>query len=87
VDIRRGSAHPGRLAASFVFLLQSVGIVQQDAPRRFIARSSSPSRCAKVRGDNLKWVRLEPYHGYKLSFEIDFDHRASVPRASASSST
>jgi UDP-3-O-[3-hydroxymyristoyl] N-acetylglucosamine deacetylase len=26
-------------------------------------------------GDNLKWVRLDPYHGYKLSFEIDFDHR------------
>ena len=26
-------------------------------------------------GDNLKWARLEPYHGYKLSFEIDFDHR------------
>jgi UDP-3-O-[3-hydroxymyristoyl] N-acetylglucosamine deacetylase len=27
-------------------------------------------------GASLKWARLEPYHGYKLSFEIDFDHPA-----------
>jgi UDP-3-O-[3-hydroxymyristoyl] N-acetylglucosamine deacetylase len=26
-------------------------------------------------GANLKWASLEPYHGYKLAFEIDFDHR------------
>ena len=26
-------------------------------------------------GDKLKWARLEPYHGYKLSFEIEFAHR------------
>jgi UDP-3-O-[3-hydroxymyristoyl] N-acetylglucosamine deacetylase len=26
-------------------------------------------------GENLKWARLDPYHGYKLGFEIDFDHR------------
>ena len=36
---------------------------------------SSRSRCAKARATKLKWARLEPYHGYKLSFEIDFDHR------------
>jgi UDP-3-O-[3-hydroxymyristoyl] N-acetylglucosamine deacetylase len=27
-------------------------------------------------GANLKWARLEPYHGFKLSFEIDFSHPA-----------
>ena len=27
-------------------------------------------------GRGLKWARLEPYHGYKLAFEIEFDHPA-----------
>ncbi len=61
-------------SASFVFLLQSAGIVMQNAPRRFI-RVLKPVEVREGEGDNLKWVRLEPYHGYKLSFEIDFDHR------------
>lgn len=62
-------------AASFVFLLQSAGIEQQRAPKRFIR----VTRLVEVRegqGANAKWARLEPYHGYKLSFEIDFDHPA-----------
>ncbi|HXD39174.1 MAG TPA: UDP-3-O-acyl-N-acetylglucosamine deacetylase [Ramlibacter sp.] len=61
-------------SASFVFLLQSAGIELQRAPRRFIR----VLRAVEVRegeGDNLKWARLEPYHGFKLSFEIDFAHR------------
>jgi UDP-3-O-[3-hydroxymyristoyl] N-acetylglucosamine deacetylase len=61
-------------SASFVFLLQSAGIELQKAPRRFMRLS----RAVEVRegeGDNLKWARLEPYHGFKLSFEIDFAHR------------
>jgi len=62
-------------AASFVFLLQSAGIVFQDAPRRFI-RLIEPVEVRQGAGDNLKWARLEPYHGYKLSFEIDFSHPA-----------
>jgi len=62
-------------AASFVFLLQSAGIVFQDAPRRFI-RLLAPVEVRQGAGDNLKWARLEPYHGYKLSFEIDFSHPA-----------
>ncbi|NCP40000.1 MAG: UDP-3-O-acyl-N-acetylglucosamine deacetylase [Rhodoferax sp.] len=62
-------------AASFVFLLQSAGIVFQDAPRRFI-RLLAPVEVRHGAGDNLKWARLEPYHGYKLSFEIDFSHPA-----------
>jgi UDP-3-O-[3-hydroxymyristoyl] N-acetylglucosamine deacetylase len=61
-------------SASFVFLLQSAGIELQKAPRRFI-RVTRPVEVREGEGENLKWARLEPYHGYKLSFEIDFAHR------------
>ena len=61
-------------SASFVFLLQSAGIELQKAPRRFI-RVLRPVEVREGQGDNLKWARLEPYHGFKLSFEIDFAHR------------
>ncbi len=62
-------------AASFVFLLQSAGIALQNAPRRFI-RVTEPIEVREGQGQNEKWARLDPYHGYKLSFEIDFDHPA-----------
>jgi len=62
-------------AASFVFLLQSAGIELQNAPRRFI-RLIKPVEVREGSGANEKWARLEPYHGYKLSFEIDFNHPA-----------
>lgn len=62
-------------AASFVFLLQSAGIVLQNAPKRFI-RVKRPVEVREGEGANLKWARLEPFHGYKLSFEIVFDHPA-----------
>jgi UDP-3-O-[3-hydroxymyristoyl] N-acetylglucosamine deacetylase len=62
-------------AASFVFLLQTAGIELQNAPRRFI-RLLKPVEVREGQGANEKWARLEPYHGYKLSFEIDFDHPA-----------
>ncbi len=62
-------------AASFVFLLQSAGIELQNAPRRFV-RLLSPVEVRQGEGDNVKWARLEPYHGYRLSFEIDFSHPA-----------
>ncbi|RZJ22419.1 MAG: UDP-3-O-acyl-N-acetylglucosamine deacetylase [Haliea sp.] len=61
-------------SASFVFLLQSAGIVLQNAPRRFL-RVLRPVEVREGEGDNLKWARLDPHHGYKLSFEIDFAHR------------
>jgi len=61
-------------SASFVFLLQSAGIESQNAPRRFV-RVLRPVEVREGEGDRLKWARLEPYHGYKLSFEIDFAHR------------
>lgn len=63
VPIMDGSAGP------FVFLLQSAGIKEQDAPKRFIRVLET----VEVRGDD-KWVRLEPYDGFKVSFCIDFEH-------------
>jgi len=62
-------------AASFVYLLQSAGVVDQDAPRRFI-RIVKPVEVREGEGAGLKWARLDPYHGYKLTFEIEFDHPA-----------
>jgi len=62
-------------AASFVFLLQSAGIDLQRAPKRFM-RVVKPVEVREGEGANVKWARLDPYHGYKLSFEIDFDHPA-----------
>ncbi|MHB1250028.1 MAG: UDP-3-O-acyl-N-acetylglucosamine deacetylase [Polaromonas sp.] len=62
-------------AASFVFLLQSAGIELQAAPRRFI-RVIRPVQVREGEGTETKWARLDPYEGYKLSFEIDFDHPA-----------
>jgi UDP-3-O-[3-hydroxymyristoyl] N-acetylglucosamine deacetylase len=62
-------------AASFVYLLQSAGIELQKAPKRFI-RVLKPVEVREGEGRHLKWARLDPYHGYKLSFEIEFDHPA-----------
>lgn len=62
-------------ASSFVFLLQSAGIELQPAPKRFI-RVIKPVEVREGEGASAKWARLSPYEGYKLSFEIDFDHPA-----------
>ena len=62
-------------ASSFVFLLQSAGIAEQDAPKRFV-RVLKAVEVREGDGANTKWARLSPYDGYKLSFEIDFDHPA-----------
>ncbi|TFY99737.1 UDP-3-O-acyl-N-acetylglucosamine deacetylase [Ramlibacter rhizophilus] len=61
-------------SSSFVFLLQSAGIELQRAPKRFI-RVLAPVEVREGEGENLKWARLDPHHGFKLSFEIDFAHR------------
>ena len=63
VPIMDGSAAP------FVFLIQSAGIEQQAAPKRFLRIKK---RVEVSDGD--KWARLEPYEGYKLSFSIVFNH-------------
>ena len=62
-------------AASFVFLLQSAGIEVQKAPKRFL-RVLKTVEVREGEGAALKWARLEPFHGYKLAFEIDFNHPA-----------
>jgi len=65
VPIMDGSAGP------FVFLLQSAGIAEQEAPKRFI-RIKHP---VEVR-DGDKVARFEPYDGYRLGFTVQFDHPA-----------
>ncbi len=62
-------------AASFVFLLQSAGIALQDAPKRFL-RVKKAVQVRQGEGARQMWARLEPYHGFKLGFEIGFDHPA-----------
>jgi len=62
-------------AASFVFLLQNAGIVMQNAARRFV-RIKSAVEVSDGIGAQAKWARLLPYNGYKLGFEIDFNHPA-----------
>ena len=62
-------------SASFVYLLQSAGIALQNRAKRFI-RVKRPVEVREGEGRNLKWARLDPFHGYKLSFEIEFDHPA-----------
>ncbi|MCP5282194.1 MAG: UDP-3-O-acyl-N-acetylglucosamine deacetylase [Rhodoferax sp.] len=62
-------------AASFLFLLQNAGVVWQNAARQFI-RVTQPVEIRDGEGAQVRWARLEPYHGYRLSFEIVFDHPA-----------
>jgi len=79
VPIMDGSAGP------FVFLLQSAGIQEQNRPKQFI-RIKKPLRIAE--GD--KWVKFEPFNGFKVSFAIDFEHpilRNSTQVASVDFST
>lgn len=56
-------------AAPFVFLIQSAGIKEQNAPKRFI-RILKPLRIE----DEDRFVQFTPYNGYKISFTIDFEH-------------
>ncbi len=62
-------------ASSFVYLLQSAGIQLQDAPKRFV-RVTQSVEITEGEGASAKWARLEPHQGFKLSFEIDFQHPA-----------
>lgn len=63
VPIMDGSAGP------FVFLLQSAGIQEQHAAKKFI-RILQPVEAR----DGDKWVRFEPHNGFKIDLSIDFDH-------------
>jgi UDP-3-O-[3-hydroxymyristoyl] N-acetylglucosamine deacetylase len=63
VPIMDGSAGP------FVFLVQSAGVEDQNAPKRFIRIKK---RVQVEDGD--KWARFDPFEGFKVSFAIEFDH-------------
>ncbi|MDQ3056932.1 MAG: UDP-3-O-acyl-N-acetylglucosamine deacetylase [Pseudomonadota bacterium] len=79
VPIMDGSAGP------FVFLLQSAGIAEQQAPKRFI-RIRKP---VEVR-DGDKRAGFTPHEGFKLGFTVEFDHPAiptSLSRAEVDFST
>ena len=65
VPIMDGSSGP------FVFLLQSAGIVEQNAPKRFMRILKT----VEVR-DGDKVARFEPYNGFRLGFTVEFDHPA-----------
>ena len=65
VPIMDGSAGP------FVFLVQSAGIEEQNAPKRFIRIK----RKVRVENDD-KWVQFEPFDGFKVNLSINFDHPA-----------
>lgn len=63
IPIMDGSAGP------FVFLIQSAGIEEQWAPKRFIRIKRKVTVA-----DGDKWACFEPFHGFKVTFTIDFDH-------------
>src|SRR5436305_3619679 len=64
-------------AGTFVFLIQSAGIEEQAAPKRYL-------RVLKAveieQGD--KSVRLEPFNGFKVGFSIEFSHPVFEPEHS-----
>ena len=63
VPIMDGSAGP------FVFLIQSAGIEEQNAPKKFI----KINKTVRVEEDD-KWAELSPFKGFKVDFEIGFNH-------------
>jgi UDP-3-O-[3-hydroxymyristoyl] N-acetylglucosamine deacetylase len=74
VPIMDGSAGP------FVFLLQSAGIAEQNAPKKFVRIKQS----VQVE-DGEKWARFDPYDGFKVNFEIEFDHPVFKRRSQTAS--
>jgi UDP-3-O-[3-hydroxymyristoyl] N-acetylglucosamine deacetylase len=74
VPIMDGSAGP------FVFLLQSAGIEEQQEPKRFIRILQS----VRVE-DGDKWARFDPYDGFKVNFEIEFNHPSFKKRSQTAS--
>ncbi len=79
VPIMDGSAGP------FVFLVQSAGIAEQSAPKRFMRIKQA----IRVQ-DGDKWACFEPFEGFKVSFAIEFNHptfRNSIQNASVDFST
>jgi UDP-3-O-[3-hydroxymyristoyl] N-acetylglucosamine deacetylase len=74
VPIMDGSAGP------FVFLLQSAGIEEQRAPKKFVRI------LRRVRVEDAdKWAQFDPFDGFKVNFEIEFDHPVFKKRLQAAS--
>ncbi|PPD56077.1 MAG: UDP-3-O-[3-hydroxymyristoyl] N-acetylglucosamine deacetylase, partial [Methylotenera sp.] len=63
IPIMDGSAGP------FIYLLQQAGVVEQSAAKKFI----KIKKLVEVKEAD-KWVKFEPYHGFKMDFTIDFAH-------------
>jgi UDP-3-O-[3-hydroxymyristoyl] N-acetylglucosamine deacetylase len=79
VPIMDGSAGP------FVFLIQSAGIAEQSAPKRFMRIKKE----VRVEEDD-KWACFQPFEGFKVSFAIEFNHptfRNSTQNANVDFST
>jgi UDP-3-O-[3-hydroxymyristoyl] N-acetylglucosamine deacetylase len=74
VPIMDGSAGP------FVFLMQSAGIEEQRAPKRFV-RVKQHLRVE----DGDKWAEVRPFDGFKVNFEIEFNHPVFKRRAQKAS--
>jgi UDP-3-O-[3-hydroxymyristoyl] N-acetylglucosamine deacetylase len=74
VPIMDGSAGP------FVFLLQSAGIEEQSTPKRFVRIKKS---VRVEEGD--KWARFDPFDGFKVNFEIEFNHPIFKKRSQVAS--
>lgn len=68
-------------AGTFVYLLRSAGLEEQQAAKKFI-RVLKPIEVREGEGNDLKWARLEPHDGFALSFSIDFRHPAIDATAS-----
>jgi UDP-3-O-[3-hydroxymyristoyl] N-acetylglucosamine deacetylase len=63
IPIMDGSSGP------FVYLIQEAGVVEQAAAKKFIRIKKTVEVI-----DDDKWVRFEPYHGFKIDFTINFNH-------------
>jgi UDP-3-O-[3-hydroxymyristoyl] N-acetylglucosamine deacetylase len=64
VPIMDGSSAP------FIFLVQSAGIEEQEAPKKFIVIKET------IRVENGEaWAQVSPYNGFKVTLEIDFEHK------------
>ena len=63
VPIMDGSSLP------FLFLLQDAGIIEQDAPKKFLKINKE----IKIEEHN-KWVKFTPYNGFKVALTIEFNH-------------
>src|SRR6185369_14786515 len=74
VPIMDGSAGP------FVFLMQSAGIEEQRAPKRFVR----VKQAIRVE-DGDKWAEVRPFDGFKVNFEIEFNHPVFKRRAQKAS--